>query len=70
MRLEQDYFIHLLRDYVHQKPSWLPVETLDWDKLLRIAGEQALCGIIYYQTRSLEGIPKHTARKGAVALSS
>lgn len=63
MRPEQDYFICLLWDYVHQKPSQLPPEKLDWDKLLRIAGEQALCGIVYYQTRSLEGIPDHAVRK-------
>ena len=51
MTAEQSYFITLLRDHVHQRPSAMPEAPVDWDTIARYAAEQDLSGIIYYQTR-------------------
>ena len=63
MTFEQQYFIQLLRNYVHQENSEEPATRIDWNRIAAYAIEQNVSGIIYYQTRSLERLPDHAVRK-------
>lgn len=51
MTPEQTCFLQLLRDYVHQCSSDLPLKEINWEKLVEYAREQSLCGILYIQCR-------------------
>ncbi|MCR4673174.1 MAG: nucleotidyltransferase family protein [Lachnospiraceae bacterium] len=66
MTPEQSYFISLLRDYVHDRPSVAPEKPLSWEKIAEYAAGQDLSGIIYYQTRGflrLEALPENVTAK-------
>lgn len=52
----QNYFIQLIKDYVHGNRSKASEKDLDWDLLYKYASAQSLCGIIYYQCRDIQGI--------------
>lgn len=53
MTYEQKYFLQLLEDYVHRRPSVMPFEKVDWLKIAEYAREQSLEGIVYVQCRDL-----------------
>ena len=51
MRLEQTFFIRLLEDYIHQRPSEIPQEEINWLQMAEDAKDQSLGGIVYVQCR-------------------
>ena len=51
MTEEQQFFIQILADHIHGRPSAPRTDTLDWEKLAEYADEQALPGLAYIQTR-------------------
>lgn len=51
MTAEQQFFIQLLSDHIHCRPSYPENNDLDWNKILYYAEDQALPGMIYIQTR-------------------
>lgn len=63
MNVEQEIFIRLLRDYVHQDISVEPEGDIAWEKIVRYAEEQDLCGIIYYQTRGFRNLTSDATRR-------
>ncbi len=63
MTLEQNFFLRLLRDYVHQATSEEPEQVIDWPEIIRFAVEQNLSGIIYCQAKRLQTIPPQAMQK-------
>ena len=63
----QNYFVRLLRDYVHQRPSAEPEEEMNWKLLVQYTKEQDLSGIIYCQSKDLKSantFALHILKKG------
>ena len=51
MKSEQAYFIQILEDYIHQRPSEIPCEEINWLQIAKDAKDQSLGGIIYVQCK-------------------
>lgn len=51
MTREQSCFLQLLRNYVHQRPSAMPPEDVDWIQVARYAEDLSLGGVLYVQCR-------------------
>lgn len=51
MTAEQHFFIQILADHVHGRPSAPETDSLNWEKLYYYAQEQALPGLVYVQTK-------------------
>lgn len=51
MKSEQAYFIQILEDYIHQRPSEFPCEEINWLQIAKDAKDQSLGGIIYVQCK-------------------
>lgn len=51
MTAEQRFFIQILADHVHGRPSSPESDAMDWEKIAAYADEQALLGMVYIQTR-------------------
>ena len=51
MTAEQQFFIQILADHVHGRPSVPETDSLNWEKVYYYAQEQALPGLVYVQTK-------------------
>lgn len=51
MTKEKQFFLQVLRDFIHKSPTIVP-EALDWQQLLTFASQHQLEGILYYQCKS------------------
>ena len=51
MTAEQHFFIQILTDHVHGRPSVPETDSLNWEKVYYYAQEQALPGLVYVQTK-------------------
>ena len=51
MTAEQQFFIQILADHVHSRPSAPEMDSLTWEKFFYYAREQALPGLVYVQTK-------------------
>lgn len=61
MTAEQQFFIRILADHIHGRPSFPETDDLDWGKVLSYAEEQALPGLVYIQTRDFFQMRPDTA---------
>lgn len=52
MKVEQYFFIQILRDHIHGNDSAPAEDPIDWKKMGEYAEEQALSGLVYVQTKS------------------
>ena len=51
MTAEQQFFIRILADHIHGRPSVPHTDKLNWETLALYAEEQAMPGLVYIQTR-------------------
>jgi len=51
MTAEYQFFIDVLADHIHERKTEIPQQELDWKRILELADEQGLGGILWYQCR-------------------
>lgn len=68
MTAEQSFFLAVLSDHLHRKPTMVPAVELDWNEIFRIAKLHQVEGIIYYQCKSF--LPANVMPRFVSAYSS
>lgn len=51
MTTEQSFFLSVLSDHLHHKPTMTPTAVLDWNEITSIAKSHQVEGILYYQCK-------------------
>ena len=47
-----NYFIRIISDYINNRETDIPKESIDWDKLIRVFKKHEMSNVLYYQCKN------------------